>query len=197
LERGLAGVQHGSQADSRVENRRITMSDVQADTSPAAAVSDARLRQIEQFLFEEAQVLDEWRLHEWLELFTADGHYLVPATDRPDGDPSRDLFLVQDDRFLLEQRVNSLLTRAAHAEYPHSRTMRMISNVRAVYRDGGRIAVTANFAVYRVRNGVLDTYVGQYRHLLEADADSLRFVERKSVLTLDALRPHGKVSIIL
>ena len=172
------------------------MSEVQV--APPLAVSDAQLRQVEQFLFEEAQLLDEWRLHEWLELFTADGHYLIPSTDRPDGDPSRDLFLVQDDRFLLEQRVNSLLTRAAHAEYPHSRTMRMISNVRATQDEEGHIHVRANFAVYRVRNGVLDTYVGQYRHILELDAEQvLRYVERKAVLTLDALRPHGKVSIIL
>jgi len=174
------------------------MSDVQVDAAPAVPVSDAQLREVEQFLFYEAQALDEWRLHEWLELFTPDGHYLIPSTDRPDGDPSRDLFLVQDDRFLLEQRVNSLLTRAAHAEYPHSRTTRLISNIRASHAEANRIAVRANFAVYRVRNGVLDTYVGQYRHVLERDAEQvLRFVERKSVLTLDALRPHGKVSIIL
>lgn len=174
------------------------MSNVQVVPGPVLSVSDTQLRQIEQFLFDEAQVLDEWRLHEWLELFTADAHYLIPATDRPEGDPSRDLFLVQDDRFLLEQRVNSLLTRAAHAEYPHSRTTRMISNIRATHGDGGRIRVRANFAVYRVRNGVIDTYVGQYRHILEYDAEQvLRYVERKSVLTLDALRPHGKVSIIL
>jgi p-cumate 2,3-dioxygenase subunit beta len=174
------------------------MSDVQVDQTPALSVSDAQLRQIEQFLFEEAHVLDEWRLHEWLELFTPDGHYLIPSTDRPDGDPSQDLFLVQDDRFLLEQRVNSLLTRAAHAEYPHSRTTRMISNVRATHGEADRIHVRANFAVYRVRNGVLDTYVGQYRHVLELDAEQvLRYVERKAVLSLDALRPHGKVSIIL
>ncbi|MBF4162740.1 aromatic-ring-hydroxylating dioxygenase subunit beta [Nocardioides acrostichi] len=174
------------------------MSDVQVAPSVAVPVSDPQLRRIEHFLFEEAQLLDEWRLHEWLELFTTGGYYLVPSTDRPDGDPSRDLFLIQDDRFLLEQRVNSLLTRAAHAEYPHSRTTRQITNVVATEGEDGRLRVRANFTVYRVRNGVLDTYVGQYRHVLEVEAEeSFRFVERKSVLTLDALRPHGKVSIIL
>jgi p-cumate 2,3-dioxygenase subunit beta len=154
--------------------------------------------EVEQFLFDEAELLDEWRLHEWLELFTAGGHYLIPSTDKPDGDPSKDLFLVQDDRFLLEQRVNSLLTRAAHAEYPHSRTRRLITNIRVTQEIEGRVNVKANFAVYRVRNGTLDTYVGHYRHVLERDEnDEFRFVTRKSVLDLDALRPQGKVSIIL
>ena len=151
----------------------------------------------EQFLFWEADLLDQWRLHEWLELFAVEGHYLVPSTDKPDGDPTRDLFLVQDDRFLLEQRVNSLLTRAAHAEYPQSRTRRMVSNVVAHTVDG-KVALQANFLICRMRRGVMDTYVGQYRHLLVPDDQfGFRFVERKAVLDLEVLRPHGKVSIIL
>jgi p-cumate 2,3-dioxygenase beta subunit len=154
--------------------------------------------EVEQFLFDEAELLDEWRLHEWLALFTPAGRYLIPSTDLPDGDPTRDLFLVQDDRFLLEQRVNSLLTRAAHAEYPHSRTRRLIANIRVRETVAGAVHVAANFAIYRTRSGVLDTYVGHYRHVLERDeSGALRYAIRKSVLDLDALRPQGKVSIIL
>ena len=39
--------------------------------------------EVEDFLFEEADLLDEWRLPEWLELFTDDASYYVPATDLP------------------------------------------------------------------------------------------------------------------
>jgi p-cumate 2,3-dioxygenase beta subunit len=165
---------------------------------PPADVEGVVLRnQVETFLFQEAELLDSWRLHEWLDLFSEEGRYLVPATDLPDGDPRNDLFLIQDDRFLLEQRVNSLLTRSAHAEYPHSRTRRLIANVRASENEDGRLDVQANFAVYRSRNGIFDTYVGHYRHVLERSGDSFRFLVRKAVLDLDALRPQGKVSIIL
>lgn len=165
---------------------------------PLSAAEHVELKnQVEEFLFAEAELLDTWRLHEWLELFTARARYLVPATDLPGGDPSTDLFLVQDDRFLLEQRVNSLLTRAAHAEYPHSSTRRLITNIRVSEDLEGHVNVKANFGVFRVRNGVLDTYVGHYLHVLERDGDDFMFVVRKSVLDLDALRPQGKVSIIL
>ncbi len=153
--------------------------------------------EVEDFLHDEAELLDTWRLHEWLELFTTSARYLIPATDLPDGDPLRDLFLVQDDRFLLEQRVNTLLTRAAHAEYPHSRTRRLITNIRVTQDFDDHVNVSANFAVFRVRNGTLDTYVGHYRHVLERDEESFKFVTRKSILDLDALRPQGKISIIL
>lgn len=155
------------------------------------------VRAVEDFLYFEADLLDEWRLHEWLTLFAESGRYLIPSTDLPDGDPTKDLFLVQDDRFLLEQRVNSLQTRAAHAEYPHSRTRRMVTNVKATEREDGTVEVRANFAVFRARNGNVDTYFGRYIHVLERGADGFRFLTRKSVLDLDALRPHGKVSIIL
>jgi p-cumate 2,3-dioxygenase beta subunit len=166
--------------------------------SGARSADDAQVRAVERFLYDEADLLDRWQLHEWLDLFTETGIYLIPSTDLPEGDPNRDLFLVQDDRFLLEQRVNSLLTRAAHAEYPHSRTRRMVSNVRVLETTEAGLRVEANFVVFRVRNGALDTYVGQYRHLLVPDLESgFRFAERKSVLDLDALRPHGKVSIVL
>ena len=153
--------------------------------------------EVEEFLYEEAALLDAWRLHEWVELFAPSGRYLIPSTDLPDGDPSRDLFLVQDDRFLLEQRVNSLLTRSAHAEYPHSTTRRLIGNVRAERADSDTVTVAANFAVYRSRNAIFDTYVGEYRHVLRREAGGLRFEVRKVILAHDALRPQGKISIIL
>lgn len=165
--------------------------------TPQASPSADLVRSVEHFLYREAELLDEWRLHEWLALFTESGRYLIPATDKPDGDPTKDLFLVQDDRFLLEQRVNSLLTRSAHAEYPHSRTRRLVTNIQAVETESGDIEVRANFVVFRARNGVVDTYFGRYLHVLTRVEDDFRFVTRKSVLDLDALRPHGKVSIIL
>ena len=175
----------------------MTTTDVTVIRRP---VSDTEHRAIERFLFRDADLLDEWRLHEWLATFTPDAHYLVPTTDLPDGDPGSDLFLVSDDRFLLEQRVNSLLTRAAHAEYPHSRTQRLVTNVQAWETgapDGDR-EVTANFALFRTRPGVLDTYAGRYRLLLVPDAEHGYLVRlRRAELVLDALRPHGKVSVIL
>lgn len=168
-------------------------------TTPIRADHDAALSaEAEHFLYAEANLLDDWRLPEWLDLFAPEGQYLVPATDLPDGDPRRDLFLVQDDRFLLEQRIGSLMKRSAHAEYPHSRTRRMITNVLATTDEEGTVLVDANFAVFRMRGTAFDTYVGRYRHRLRREeSGALRFLVRRSVLDLATLRPHGKVSIIL
>jgi p-cumate 2,3-dioxygenase subunit beta len=172
--------------------------DTTTSRAPHDEVNDEVLGCVQRFFYREADLLDSWRLHEWLEYFDPAAYYSIPATDLPDGDPATDLFLVHDDRFLLEQRVNSLLTRAAHAEYPRSRTRRIIGNIRAWPGNDETIEASANFAIYRVRGGVVDTYIGHYRHKLVPDERlGYRFVERKAVLDLDALRPHGKVSIIL
>src|SRR5205085_9758270 len=95
-----------------------------AETSMAmhAAAPPASRQEVEDFLYYEAELLDGWRLDEWLTLFTADATYIVPGTDDPDGDPGEALVLIDDDRERLHWRVERLKSRHAHPEYPWSRT---------------------------------------------------------------------------
>ena len=153
--------------------------------------------QIEEFLFEEAALLDEWRLSEWLALFTEECSYCVPSTDVPDGDHRTSLFLIADDRDRLEARVHQFEGRFVHAEQPKSRTRRLISNVRIRDACGDTLRVTSNFIVYRVRLEVTDAYVGRYEHTLVHQHGALKIKGRRAILDLDALRPHGKISIVL
>lgn len=152
---------------------------------------------VEDFLYEEAALLDEWRLDEWLQLLTADATYEVPSTDAPDGDSRTTLFLIADNAERLHSRVRQLLGKSAWAENPPSRTRRMISNVRIRDIDGETLRVTANFVVYRLRLELVDTYIGRYEYTLILQDGTLRIRHRRAILDLEALRPHGKVSIIL
>ena len=152
---------------------------------------------VEDFLYEEAALLDEWRLDEWLELLTEDATYEVPSTDTPDGDPQNTLFLIADDKIRIRSRVAQLLGKSAWAENPPSRTRRMISNVRIRQVEGEAIHVMANFVVYRLRFEQMDTYVGRYEYTLVPRDGRLKIRGRKAILDLEALRPHGKVSFIL
>ena len=161
------------------------------------ATNTVTRHEVEDFLFEEAALLDEWRLDEWLALFTPVCGYYVPPTDVPDGDHRTSLFIIADDRARLESRVEQLKGRFVHAEHPHSRTRRLIANVRIREVDGDTVRVTSNFIVYRIRLEVTDAYVGRYEHTLQRDGDSFKISERRAVLDLDALRPHGKVSFLL
>ncbi|MFC5753248.1 aromatic-ring-hydroxylating dioxygenase subunit beta [Actinomadura rugatobispora] len=167
-------------------------------TPEAAAADRHALRlDVEAFLYEEAALLDEWRLDEWLGLLTPDARYEVPSTDRPSGGPADALMLVSDTRGMIDARVKRLNSRKAHREFPWSRTRRIIGNTRILSRDGDELEVTANFAVYRSRRGV-DTYMGRYLYRLVAAADGtfkIRF--RRAELDVETLHSHGTLSIIL
>lgn len=155
-------------------------------------------RQVEAFLTYECELLDEWRLDEWLQLFTDDCLYVVPSTDRPDGDPDTDLFFIRDDHFLLSQRVDAMLNGSAWAESPHSTTLRMISNVRAHERPDGEIDAKANFVVHRSRRDRLDVYPGTLKlRLVPGGAGGFQIKRRTAVLAIEQLRPHGRVSVLL
>lgn len=154
--------------------------------------------EVEDFLINEAALLDEWKLEEWLTLVADDGRYLVPSLDSPDSDHRTALFLISDDRRNLGSRVKQLLSRTTWAEFPRSRTRRLVSNVRILEQAGDQARITANFAVWRFQHDATDCYVGRYVHLLVRAPDGgLLFRERRAILDLESLRPHGKVSFIL
>jgi p-cumate 2,3-dioxygenase subunit beta len=153
--------------------------------------------EIEQFLIDEAALLDEWRLEEWLALMAPDARYLVPPLDAPDADHRDTLFLIADDRRTLASRVRQLLSGTTWAENPRSRTRRLITNVRLLAVNGYEALITANFAVWRFQHEQSDVYIGQYRHVLVRGPSGLLFRERRAVLDLETLRPHGKLSFIL
>ncbi len=154
--------------------------------------------QVEDFMFLEAEMLDEWRLKEWLTLFTADGCYYVPTTDSmPNASPDDSLFYVADDRFRLEQRVERLLKRTAHAEFPRSKTRHLVSNVRIRARKGDELDVGAAVLTYRTKMGLTETYIGSYRYRLAVTEQGLRIREKRCILDMDGLKPNGRISIIL
>ena len=153
--------------------------------------------EIEEFLIEEAALLDEWRLEEWLALMAPDARYLVPPLDMPDADHRDTLFLIADDRRTLASRVRQLLSGTTWAENPRSRTRRLVTNVRLLDVEGDAARATANFAVWRFQHDQTDVYVGRYLHVLVRAPTGFLFRERRAVLDLETLRPHGKLSFIL
>ena len=154
-------------------------------------------QEVEEFLYQEAELIDSWRLMDWLALFDDNGSYYIPSTDRPEGSHKEALFLIADDMPRLRSRVLQLLSGRTWAENPQSRTRHMISNVRITRQDEEVIEVAANFVVFRLRFQNIDPYIGRYRYRLVVRDGRLRILERTAVLDLEALRPHGKVSFIV
>jgi len=166
--------------------------------SPLTGASEISRESVEDFLYFEAQLLDEWRLDEWEALLDDEATYLVPSNDCPDGAPSGSLYLISDDRERLHQRLLRIKSPDCHAEFPPSRTCRMISNVRIEEIDDDLVRVAANFICHRFRRyGRVYCFVGHYRYVLRSTADGLRIRERKVILASEELGTLGSVSFIL
>lgn len=158
--------------------------------------SEIRRAEIEDFLYHEAALLDAWRLDEWLALLTDDATYRVPSNDAPHAEPASALFTIADDMHRLRGRVTRLKDPHAHAEFPPSRTRRMISNVRVLERQP--LVVEANFIVHRFRaNESVRQYVGRYRYELQLKEGKIRIRSREAVLDAMELGSLGSVSFIL
>jgi p-cumate 2,3-dioxygenase subunit beta len=167
-------------------------------TAVIAAQAAGLRSRVEDFLYTEAALLDEWRLDDWLGLLTADARYEVPSTDRPGGHPGTALMLISDSRAMISARVKRLNSRKAYREFPWSRTRRIVGNVRVLSAaDSGELEVTANFAVYRTRNGQTHCYAGRYLYRLVADGQGFLIAFRRAELDQDTLDEHGTLSIIL
>jgi len=167
-------------------------------TAPVAAKDLVTRAQVEDFLYHEAALLDEWRLDEWQALLTDDAGYYVPSNDQPASNHRRALFLIADDRERIRQRIIRINDPNCHAEYPKSRTRRMISNVRIVAVEGDLVTVAANFVCYRYRRYErIREYVGGYRHILKRAGDSFRIKERRVLIDAHELGTLGSVSFIL
>jgi p-cumate 2,3-dioxygenase beta subunit len=156
--------------------------------------------QVEDFLYREAALLDDWKLKEWLALFSPRARYEVAPTGEADAatmSSAESLFLVADDRERLEQRVIRLRKPQAHAEYPHSRVRHLYSNVRILEDSDDRIEVNSNFVTFRTKRGVTATYMGWHRWLLVRAGDDFLIELKRTILDLDGLVPQGKVSLLL
>src|SRR5260370_40221292 len=167
------------------------------EQSRMSAIQLPSRQEVEDLLYREAALLDEWRLEEWLEMLTDDALYEIPPGDVPEGDSRNTLFIIADDAARIRSRVKQLLGKSAWAENPHSRTRRMIADVRVLGVEGENILAAANFAVYRMRYESVDTYVGRYDYKLARVDKTLKIRERRAILDNEALRPHGKISFIL
>ncbi len=155
-------------------------------------------QQVEDFLYAEAALLDAWKLDEWLMLLTEDAVYRVPSNDKPASDPKDTLFTIADDIHRIRARVTRLKNTSAHAEFPRSRTRRLITNVRILEQDAQTVRVEANFIVHRFRrNESVYQFVGQYRYELRIDGASFKIASRAAIIDAIELGSLAAVSFIL
>lgn len=155
-----------------------------------STVAPDLLREVEQFLYHEARLLDERRFHEWLELFTDDVHYWMPTrSNRMRGDSGREiagpdeLAYFDDNLTMLRARVARLDTGMAWSEDPPSRTQHMVLNVQIDAVNGDEVQVHSAFIVHRGRlETEEDLFIGHRDDLLRRVDGTFKIARRRIVL---------------
>jgi 3-phenylpropionate/cinnamic acid dioxygenase small subunit len=158
------------------------------------------MREIEDILYVEADLLDERQYLKWLDLFTEDVRYWVPIrknvafADRAKETTSEDdIAWIDDDKTTLTKRVKQLLTGVHWAEEPVSRVSHMISNIRLVepihvIGEGANATVNCRFFVYRNRlETETDFLVGRREDVLRRINGALRIARRKILIEQSVL----------
>ncbi len=153
------------------------------------------LREIEEFLFREARLLDERRFEDWLALFADDGMYWVPA--EPDQKSPLDrLSLFYEDKSLMDVRIRQIRHPRFYAQAPETRTRHVIGNV--TLEDGvqadDEIAVRSSFVMLEYRDEHRRVFGGEARHRLRRTEAGLR-IAFKRVDIVDCDATHAFMSV--
>ncbi|TMQ01386.1 MAG: 3-phenylpropionate/cinnamic acid dioxygenase subunit beta [Thaumarchaeota archaeon] len=96
-------------------------------------VDDRTYREVTEFLYREAELLDQGRAREWMNLLTEDIRYKIPvriSKEKVSGPGIlEDSFYIDDDRRALDIRVRKLLSEYSWSEDPPSRAKHLVTNI--------------------------------------------------------------------
>ena len=158
-------------------------------------------REIEEFLYREADLLDERRYEDWLALIAENVRYWMPMrrnvkvgeAEREFTRPGQDINWFDEGKETLTRRVKQILTGMHWAEEPVSRISHMVSNVQLLEANPSlaepqEVSVRCRFLIYRNRvETETDILVGKREDLLRRAGDGWQIARRKIVLDQNVL----------
>lgn len=177
------------------------MSDI-ATTAPTETtqrpVRDARYyeikREIEEFLYDEANRLDERRFHEWLDMLAEDLSYFMPMeynvkagehATRELTQREKHISWFNEGKWTLTKRAEQILTGVHWAEEPLSRVCRLVSNVQLTSiatNAAGELEVdtSSRFLIYQNRcEYEQNFFVGDRMDRIRLTADGWKLASRE------------------
>ena len=129
-------------------------------------------RAVEQFLYSQAEILDERRWADWLGLFTDDGKYWMPADpEQTTGERLPNIFY--EDVYLMDMRIRRVKHPYAHSQMAGHRPSHTVSNVIIQSEDeaSGGVVCTSRFHMVEYRLDDQRYFGGKYTHTLKKNED--------------------------
>lgn len=153
--------------------------------------------EVEEFLVEEAALLDRGAWEAWIALFTPDGWYWVPASPQQ-SDPFDHVSLFFENRPLMQMRAERLQHPRAHGVAAPIRTSRVIGNVQIFGGGEGSADILARsrFHMIEAQDGRQRVFAGTCIHRLAVTDEGLRIrVKRVDLVNADSAHEAMQVFI--
>ena len=158
-------------------------------------------QEIEDFLYREAELLDERRYDEWLSLLAEDVRYWMPMRRNVKfGEDEREFTRADSDinwfdegKDTLQRRVKQIETGIHWAEEPVSRISHLVSNVRLIeatpsLTEPREVTARCRFLIYRNRvETETDILVGKREDVMRRDGEEWRIARRTILLDQSVL----------
>jgi 3-phenylpropionate/cinnamic acid dioxygenase small subunit len=153
-------------------------------------------QEVEDFLYAEAELLDERRYEDWLDLFSEDAHYWMPMRRNVPADEREreftragtDVNWFDEGKDTLTRRVKQILTGVHWAEQPPSRICHMVSNIQILDAGPDEVRVKSRFLLYRNRvETETDVLVGKREDVLRRVDGGFKIARRKIILDQSVL----------
>jgi 3-phenylpropionate/cinnamic acid dioxygenase small subunit len=153
---------------------------------------DIRLHfEIENFLYNEADLLDDHEYEKWLDLFTEDARYFMPMRrnvashdmELENTQERHEMSWFDEGKPTLVKRVTQIRTGVHWAEEPFSRISHLVSNVRILENKGDEVKVKCRFMVYR--NRMVDEesfFVGKRIDTLRREGRGWKIARREIIM---------------
>ena len=124
-----------------------------------------QLREVEQFLYRQADLLDRRMWQEWIDLFAPDGVYWMPpdaSYKTWDGQPA----IFAEDKNLMTVRMKRVLHPDAWSQKALWGTNHVVSNVMIEKATAREVIVRSRFHMMELRRDDVRHFAGSYQHTL-------------------------------
>ena len=157
----------------------------------AGAGSDMQ-REVEQFLYAQAELLDGKHWQAWIDLFAPDGVYWMPVTPAQtewEGSPS----IFAEDKLMMEIRQGRVSHPNAWSQAPMWETSHLVSHVRLESVTDSGIRVRSRFHMMELRRDTIRHFGGSYHHTLMRDPSGALRIQLQRVDLFNAQAPFDYV----
>ena len=197
IEAGDDGTRTGAQRVAPDHSpRAATAAAASAGTQPQStarpAVAIDLQREVEQFLYHQAELLDAKQWQAYIDCFAADGVYWMPAAPEQtewEGSPS----IFAEDKLMMEIRKGRVSHPNAWSQAPMWETSHLVSHVTIEAATETEVRVRSRFHMMELRRDTVRHFGGSYRHSLVRSTTGGLLVRLQRVDLFNAQAPFDYV----